>query len=105
MVIVDGRAYTANEPTPIVIKEDENTIVVAGVKYQKVEEPKKPQTLYDRLSESLDGMIMVNCDNRLKNTICTIVSNWLPDELEHKSMDSYSSGWNDCLNRLRLTLK
>jgi len=78
-------------------------IEIGGVKYQRVEE-QKPQTLYERLSNSLDGTIIV-CDSRLKDIICTIVSNWLPNQLEHKSIDSYSSGWNDCLNRLRLTLK
>ena len=54
MVIVDGRAYTANEPTPIVIKEDENTIVVAGVKYKKVEATRTP-TIYEFLVQCETG--------------------------------------------------
>jgi hypothetical protein len=85
---------------------DDEIVIINGEKYKRIiEEPKKPRTLYERLSNSLDGMIMVNSDSRLKDTICTIVSNWMPDELEHKSIDSYSSGWNDCLNHLRKTIK
>ena len=98
------KVETMNANYPMLEVIDENTVKIEGVEYKKVEKP-KPQTLYDTLSNSLDGMIIGNFDNRLKDTICTIVSNWLPDELEHKLFDSYSSGWNDCLNRMRLTLK
>jgi hypothetical protein len=84
-------------------QEPYDIIEIGGVKYQRIVEEQKPQTLYDRLSKSLDGRILL--DYKIKDTVCDIVNNWLPDELEHKSVDSYSSGWNDCLNRLRLTLK
>lgn len=86
---------------------DDDLVVVDGVVYQKVDvvAVEKPVTLYEKLSKSLDGMMMVNCDNRLKDTICTIVGNWLPDKLEHKLVDSYPFGWNDCLNHLQKTLK
>jgi hypothetical protein len=86
---------------------DDDIVIINNVKYQRVEEePKKPQTLYEALElpYRTAGYMF---DGGQKEWICEVVSNWLPNQrlLEHKSIDSYSYGWNDCLNRLRLTLK
>jgi hypothetical protein len=86
---------------------EDDIVLINNVKYKRIEEqsPQPPKTLYDRFSDSLDGYIYSICDTRLKSTLCTIVGNWLPKELEHKSINSYSSGWNDCLTHLRKTIK
>jgi len=80
-------------------------IEIGGIKYQKIEESNPPRTLYDCLSKSLDSRMIITADRGLKDTIISIVSNWIPKELEQKSIDSYASGWNDCLTRLRMTLR
>ena len=49
-VIINGKAYTRNQPTPVVIREDENIIIVGGVKYEKVDDT-RPATIYDYLVE------------------------------------------------------
>jgi hypothetical protein len=79
--------------------DDRNTIIIDGIKYQKVEEP-KPPTLYDALCEK-GGMYSSVCD-----TVIKIVSEWLPLEGCHelKSYD-YSDGWNDCIKYLKTRLR
>lgn len=82
-VIVNGVSYTKKEPTPIVIQEDENTIVVAGVKYQRIVEEPKPQTLslYDFLLKKNGNMFS-------KSAICDIVGSWLIDHTVIESGDA-----------------
>lgn len=58
MVIVNGVSYTRTERTPIVIQEDENTIVVAGVKYKKVS---PPLTIYEFLVQCEYGELNPPC--------------------------------------------
>jgi hypothetical protein len=54
MVVVNGATYTRRQPTSIVIKEDENTVVVEGVRYKRIEE-QKPRTLYEFLIQCETG--------------------------------------------------
>jgi hypothetical protein len=83
MVIVNGVLYTKKEPTPIVIREDENIIVVGGVKYQRIVEEPKPQTLslYDFLLTKHSTMFS-------KSAICDIVRGWLIDHTVIESEDA-----------------
>jgi hypothetical protein len=76
-------------------KLDEETIMIDGVKYQKVEEP-KPQTLYEMFCK--EQLEFVN-----REVICDIVERWLPDE--DGGDDRYACGWNDCVEKLKLRLK
>jgi hypothetical protein len=102
MVIVNGVSYTRKEPTPIIIQEDENTIVIAGVKYQKIEDP-KPQTLYDALGlPYFTNGYMFN--KQQKEWICKVVSEWLPNDDPHDG-EEFQLGWNACLNYLRENMK
>ena len=75
---------------------DEQMVIIGGVKYQRVEEP-KPQTLYDALCEK-GNMYSSVCD-----TVIEIVDEWL--FTEDDGDDRYACGWNDCLEKLRLRLK
>jgi hypothetical protein len=99
MVIVNGVSYTKKEPTPIVIHEDENTIVVGGVKYQRVEEP-KPHTLYGIIREWNDNEDYPTCEELVNR----IGSEWLPNDDPHDG-EEYQLGWNACLEYLRKKLK
>jgi hypothetical protein len=87
------------EPTPIVIREDENTIVVGGVKYQRVEEP-KPQTLYEIIREWNYDEDYLTCEELVNR----IGSKWLPNDDPHDG-EEYQLGWNACLEYLRKKLK
>ena len=95
-VIVNGVSYTKKEPTPIVIQEDENTIVVAGVKYQRIVEEPKPQTLYNSISKLEKPMF--------PDDVINTVRKWLPNTKFEDGTD-YNIGWNDCLQHLENNLR
>ena len=99
-IIVERKKYgsSAMDYTMRVYQKlDEETIMIDGVKYQKVEEP-KPPTLYEMFCNK--GLVSI-CD-----TVCDIVADWLPDELEYEEDEmGYNQGWNDCLEKLKLRLK
>jgi hypothetical protein len=76
---------------------DEQMVIVDGVQYQRVEPP-KPQTLYDALCEKSNVYANVSA------TVCEIVKEWLPDEVEVDT-EEYNAGWNDCLQHLKENLK
>lgn len=96
MVIVNGVSYTRTERTPIVIQEDENTIVVAGVKYQRIVEEPKPQTLYNSISNLEKPMF--------PDDVINTVRKWLPNTKFEDGTD-YNIGWNDCLQHLENNLR
>ena len=96
-IIVERKKYgsSAMDYTMRVYQKlDEETIMIDGVKYQKVEEP-KPKILYEMFYNK--GLVSI-CD-----TVCDIVADWLPDEDDGD--DRYACGWNDCLEKLKLRLK
>lgn len=68
-------------------------------KRQETEKPKK-------LLEIIETWIK-NSDERSKwdNLVDVIQEQWIPKELKILKYDNYAHGWNDCLNRLKLTLK
>ncbi len=73
---------------------DDKMVIVNGVQYQKVEEP-KPQTLL----EYFNSFGIIGAEG-----ICNIVAKWLPDEVIEDGED-YNNGWNDCLQHLKENLK
>ena len=82
-------------------KLNEETIMIDGVKYQKIEEP-KPQTLLDIIREWNDDDDNPPCEI----LVDMIESEWLPDELEDEEDEmGYNQGWNDCVEKLKLRLK
>ncbi len=97
-IIVERKKYgsSAMDYTMRVYQKlDEETIMIDGVKYQKVEEP-KPPTLYEMFCK--EQLEFVN-----REVICDIVERWLPDEDDGD--DRYACGWNDCVEKLKLRLK
>ena len=79
---------------------DEQTVIINGVQYQRVEE-QKPQTLYEALHKVYYGTTYVH-----KDEICDSVERWLPDELEYEENEmGYNQGWNDCLNEIKRNLR
>ena len=82
-------------------KLDEETIMIDGVKYQKVEEP-KPPTLLDIVREWWDDdETFLTCDGLLDK-----IAGWLPDELEYEEDEvGYNQGWNACLNEIKENLR
>jgi len=95
-VIVNGVSYTKKEPTPIFIQEDKNTIVVAGVKYQRIVEEPKPQTLYNSISKLEKPMF--------PDDVINTVRKWLPNT-KFEDGEDYNIGWNDCLQHLENNLR
>jgi hypothetical protein len=100
-IIVERKKYgsSAMDYTMRVYQKlDEETIMIDGVKYQKVEEP-KPPTLYEMFCK--EQLEFVN-----REVICDIVERWLPDELEYEEDEmGYNQGWNDCLNEIKKNLR
>ena len=76
-------------------------VIVNGVQYQRVEEP-KPQTLFDIIYEWKYN----TCDSTCEKLVDIIESQWLPLEgpLDGKTY-VYSAGWNDCIQYLKRKLK
>ena len=99
---------TDYQPTPIVIQEDENTIVIAGVKYQRIEEP-KPQTLKDIISE---WIVIYNIRS---DSVKDRITADLLERIETKWMSRYNcdyvvnadylQGYNALMNTLKANLK
>ena len=78
---------------------DDNTVLIDGIKYQKVEEPKEePKSLY----EMLDGFgSPINRDY-----VCDTVEKWLNDNRWNSNFKGeYFSGWNDCIDDLQQKIK
>jgi len=107
-IIVERKKYgsSAMDYTMRVYQKlDEETIMIDGVKYQKVEEP-KPQILKDIIREWIviynvrtDGIR----DHITNDLVDRIEKKWLPDEDDGD--DRYACGWNDCVEKLKLRLK
>jgi hypothetical protein len=78
---------------------DEQTVIINGVQYQRVEPP-KPQTLLDIIREwNYDEDYLT--DEELVNRI---ERQWLPDEVIEDGED-YNKGWNDYRKHLKENLK
>ena len=77
---------------------DEQTVIINGVQYQRVEK-QKPQTLYEALHKVYYGTTYVH-----KDEICDAVERWLPNEVIEDGED-YNNGWNDCLQHLENNLR
>jgi len=100
-IIVERKKYgsSAMDYTMRVYQKlNEETIMIDGVKYQKVEEP-KPQTLYGIIRRWWG-------DNETGQELVSRIEKWLPDELEYEEDEmGYNQGWNDCLNEIKKNLR
>ena len=100
-IIVERKQYGSSAAMDYTMrvyqKLDEETIMIDGVKYQKVEE-QKPQTLLKIIREWNDNEDYPTCEE-----LVDMIAKWLPDEDE--SDDMYSRGWNECLNQIKGMLR
>jgi len=84
-------------------KLNEETIMIDGVKYQKVEE-QKPQTLLEIILDwwvqDWTGDSKTTCEQLVNR----IEKEWLPDEMNDDG-EEYHYGWNDCLNEIKKNLR
>jgi hypothetical protein len=71
--------------------DDRNTIIIDGVKYKRVEEP-KPKKLFDVIRNL--GYSVDMCYEIVDAVRC-----WLPDE--HCNITDYDLGWNDVLRKIK----
>ena len=89
---------TKNNSAPDIIE-------IGGVKYQKVvEEPKKPQTLYDaiELSNYTYGYYF---SEEQKDWICNIVKEWMSQYTHNVMTGEYLKGYEECMLVLEENLK
>jgi len=80
---------------------DDDIVMINGVKYQRIVEKPKPQTLYDIIREWNDNEDYPTCEELVNR-----IEKWLPLEgcRELKSYE-YSAGWNDCLKTIKTNLR
>ncbi len=99
---------TETDISKVLIEGEYATIM--GVKYKRVEEPKKPETLYGVIAQ---WMLDIHTDNIdwdvptcVDDLVDRIEKEWLPDELEHEENEvGYNQGWNDCLTEIKGKLR
>lgn len=85
---------TETDISKVLIEGEYATIM--GVKYKRVEEPKKPETLYDVIYKWYH-------EDATIDFLITKIEEWLPDPDD--GGDRYSCGWNDCVEKLKLRLR
>jgi hypothetical protein len=77
-------------------------IEIGGVKYKRIVENPKPETLFDIIYEWKYN----TCDPTCEKLVDMIESEWLPLEGSHDGKSYiYSAGWNDCIKYLKKNLK
>lgn len=84
-------------------KLDDNTVMIDGVKYQKVVEVPKPITLSTIIEECMvyyNNTIEVSV---LENIIDRVEVEWLPKR--YQSYSEYNESWNDCVDELKSKLR
>jgi hypothetical protein len=108
-IIVERKKYGSSAAMDYTMrvyqKLDEETIMIDGVKYKRVEEP-KPQTLKELLVEWYETANFVQSKDVIANEIVNVVAKWLPGELEYEEDEmGYNQGWNDCFNKIKKNLR
>ena len=104
-IIVERKKYgsSAMDYTMRVYQKlDEETIMIDGVKYKRVEEPKKPETLYGIIADWWDEIFLNNNEaaETIESLVDRIEKEWLP-----KEHDTNSYKWNECLKLMRQKLR
>jgi hypothetical protein len=80
---------------------DDDYVLINGVKYKRVEEPKEPKTLYEMFYD--DGQLPVaHC-----RVLCELVNKWIsqfhPDDMSFENL-TYCNAFFDALDKLRNNL-
>ena len=102
-IIVERKKYGSSSAMDYTMrvyqKLNEETIMIDGVKYQKIEEPKQ-KALLEIIREWNDDDDNPPCEI----LVDMIESEWLPNDDPHDG-EEYQLGWNACLEYLRKKLK
>jgi hypothetical protein len=98
---------TETDISKVLIEGEYATIM--GVKYKRVEEPKKPETLYGIIAQWMLDTHTDNIDWDVPTCVDDLVDRikeWLPDEVEYEENElGYNQGWNDCLDKIKGKLR
>ena len=83
-----------------------------GVKYKRVEEPKKPETLYDIIADWWDEIFLNNNEaaETIESLVDRIEKEWLPKEQsaagsQNVYVECSVEGFNDCLTKIKSKLR
>ena len=104
-IIVERKKYgsSAMDYTMRVYQKlDKETIMIDGVKYKRVEEPKS-KTLTDLITRWWNDTFVTHTSWGAKTSIADLVDQielWLP-----KEHDTNSDGWNKCVRMIRENLR
>ena len=109
-MMYEKESMTETDISKVLIEGEYATIM--GVKYKRVEEPKKSETLYDIIADWWDE-IFLN-DNEAAETIESLVDRiereWLPKPQsaagsQNVYVECTVEGFNDCLNKIKGKLR
>jgi hypothetical protein len=94
----------------VLIEGDYATIM--GVKYKRVEEPKKPETLYGIIADWWDEIFLNNNEaaETIESLVDRIEKEWLPKEQsaagsQNVDVELLVDGFNDCLRKMKEMLR
>jgi len=88
---------TETDISKVLIEGEYATIM--GVKYKRVEEPKKPETLYNVIYEWYH-------EDATIDLLITKIEEWLPDEFDpNGSVYEYEIGWNEAIQAIKEKLR
>jgi len=101
---------TETDISKVLIEGDYATIM--GVKYKRVEEPKKPETLYDIIADWWDEIFLNNNEaaETIESLVDRIEKEWLPKEQsaagsQNVYVECSVEGFNDCLTKIKSKLR
>jgi hypothetical protein len=102
----DNWSMSMNHRTPYkpqVEYYDEQTVIINGVQYQRVEPP-KPPTLYKVLAPQMNS-VGFYFNEQQREWICNVVRGWLMSAEPNEIGVYYGEGWEDCIKHLRENIK
>jgi hypothetical protein len=101
---------TETDISKVLIEGDYATIM--GVKYKRVEEPKKPETLYGIIADWWDEIFLNNNEaaETIESLVDRIEKEWLPKEQsaagsQNVYVECSVEGFNDCLTKIKGKLR
>ena len=101
---------TETDISKVLIEGEYATIM--GVKYKRVEEPKKPETLYGIIADWWDEIFLNNNEaaETIESLVDRIEKEWLPKEQsaagsQNVYVECSVEGFNDCLTKIKGKLR
>ena len=101
---------TETDISKVLIEGEYATIM--GIKYKRVEEPKKPETLYGIIADWWDEIFLNNNEaaETIESLVDRIEKEWLPKEQSAAGSQNVDTellvdGFNDCLRKIKGMLR